>query len=192
MTLMDEKLKVELREFGLLPISLDEVAQEHFKQMGRDPSTIESHYSPGIRKDIQDKMMDIEDYVSRLESMESQENYDQTEYQNIVNNIRENLQYLRDNSGVIPSRKATGGVPLTGTVGVNRDVVPGVESEDLPDNEKAKIHPLNRLHLPPTQQEKETLELLMSGEPYYKEADGTLRPLTPEEAEQERRKFYSE
>lgn len=39
-------------------------------------------------------------------------------------------------------------------------------TEDMPDDQKAKISPLHRLNLPPTRVESELLNAMMSGEDY--------------------------
>jgi len=55
---------------------------------------------------------------------------------------------------------ATGPVPRLPT-GLRIQV-----TEDLPEREKAKIHPLNRLNLPPTEAESEMLTKMIRGEDY--------------------------
>ena len=49
---MEEELKEQLRSMGLLPASLDEEAQQFYREIGLDPSKAETHYTPGTPDNI--------------------------------------------------------------------------------------------------------------------------------------------
>lgn len=78
-------------------------------------------------------------------------------------------------------------VPETIRIPQVTDILSKKDAENLTDEKKAEIPPLYHLFLKPTEEEAEALRLLMSGEGYYTEPDGTIRPLTPEEKERDRK-----
>lgn len=130
---MDEKLKEELREFGLLPVSLDEKAQEFYRKLGRDPSKIEQHYNPGTPIHILEREKAIDRNVGTLCEMEKRKQTSGEDYIRVVEAIRNDLQYLRNQTiqirGNLPFSKDTMSIsvvciplqPATGVCGINRD-----------------------------------------------------------------------
>ena len=110
---MDKKLKDELREFGLLPVSLDEEAQAEYRRLGLDPSKIESHYTPGTPEGILNRQMAIDRNVQRLHEMEFDGQTASVHYNEIVEQIRKDLGYIRTQGLHMGYKKATGGVELT-------------------------------------------------------------------------------
>jgi len=124
---MDERLKDELREVGLLPLSLDEKAQEEYRKsyeklgLEFDLSKIETHFTPGTPKDILQKQEAILASVDRLHEMEVIGQTSSADYTGLVKHIKDDLEYIRAQGLHIGFKLATGGVPLTSVVGVNRD-----------------------------------------------------------------------
>jgi hypothetical protein len=124
---MDEGLKEELRKLGLLPLSLDERAQEEYKRdyqrlgLEFDISKIETHFTPGTPQDILQKQQTILTNVDRLHEMEVSGQTASADYTGLVRQIRHDLNYIRAQEFNIGLRLASHGVPLTGVVGVNRD-----------------------------------------------------------------------
>lgn len=121
---MDEKLKDELREFGLLPLSLDELAQvkyrETCKKLGLefDLSKIEMHFTPGIPQDVLQKQQAILTNVDRLHEMEVKGQTACADYTGLVIQIKDDLSYIRAQGYC---KKATGRIALTGVDGLIRD-----------------------------------------------------------------------
>jgi hypothetical protein len=118
---MDKKLKDELREWGLLLLSLDEQTQEKYRKMGLEPFETESHFSPGTPEDIIEKYNTIEENVRRLHQMELKGQTNAANYTGLVAQIRSDLSYIRIEGLHRGYKIGTGEVALTGIVGVNRD-----------------------------------------------------------------------
>lgn len=68
---MDPALKNMLITLDLLPIKLDEEAQEWHRRRGTDPSKLETHFSPGTPDQVIEEYARIRSNVMRLNGMDA-------------------------------------------------------------------------------------------------------------------------
>ena len=118
---MDEILKKQLKERGLLPIKIDKEAQEFYRSIGLDPLKVESHYTPGTPSYVIERLRRIEENVLALHEMELKGDSSSTEYVAKEQAIKTDLFELY-NPTVEDCLREMATNPLI--CGVNRDIVP--------------------------------------------------------------------
>ncbi len=128
---MDEQLKEQLRELGLLPLDLDPERQAYWTEHGIDWRKVETHYSPGTptehAKQERARREQIEQDVRTLYQLEEEGQGESEKYQRLETQIQEQLQEVgKSGSCLIGIGSVARDYPLqtgtTGTGGVDRDI----------------------------------------------------------------------
>jgi hypothetical protein len=118
---MNPDLVKELRSWNLYPLELDTEMQIFYSSSGIDPSTIETHYTPGTPKRTLERYDKITEIVWELHDLEIRDQENTKFYQIKEDQIRKLLFELTHPTAEDVLDKMLKNGAVTGVVGIYRD-----------------------------------------------------------------------
>jgi hypothetical protein len=116
---MDADLVQRLRDRNLFPLEIDECAKSRCRELGIDPSKLETHYSPGTPRHVIDRYERIHSDVLRLHEIDNGGASVSGEYKRLTSQLELDLFELVHPTVEDVLYKHS---HSTGVVGVNRDI----------------------------------------------------------------------